>query len=827
MKTDILYTISQIIKVWGLEHSSLKNDSEIKHLSVDTRSIINGENTMFFALEGSISNGHDFIDKAIQKGVKNIVCNYIPKHLEDSSVNFIIVNNVLQYLQELVAWHRSQFDIETIGITGSNGKTIVKEWLVSLCNDHNVIASPKSYNSQVGVPLSVWPMNSEHNLGIFEAGISTVNEMSALAKIIQPTIGLFTNIGDAHDTGFASRVQKIEEKLDLFDHCQSIIYCSDHSQIHEAISNRFRDKKLLTWGSATHNNIFFIEDRRIVGSSAIINICIDNLKYEVKLPFVDKASIENAMHTLGCGIVLGYDVREFIQRMTMLDNVPMRLEMKYGPDGCLIINDTYTADLAALKIGLDFLEQQAGDRKRWLVLSDFAHMSDNGNFIKELVETIKPYNFTRITAIGRQLNDLKSHVGNHIQFENFLNYQDALSSIKREDIADTALLVKGARSFQLDKMVDQLVHRHHSTTLETDLEAVDQNLRYFSSLLHNSSKIVAVIKASAYGSGSEELARFLQYRKVATLAVAYADEGIYLRARGVTMPIMILNPDDAVVDDLLNYQLEPEVYDISQLEHLTKSIAKKSSGESLNIHIKIDSGMHRLGFMPSEITALCALLEGNKYVNVKSIFSHLSGSEDASLDEYTHKQASVFIENYEILCKVLNYRPLRHLLNSSGILRFKEYHYDWVRLGLGLYGIDSHGEYDDFLEKAHTLKAKVIQIKSLSLGDSVGYNRKGILKADSKIAIVNIGYADGLKRAVGNGAWSAMINGKQYPTIGNVCMDLTMFDIGLTSDVKVGDDVILFSKIKPIEEMAMACNTIPYEILTSIGTRVKRIYTHG
>jgi alanine racemase len=821
------YHISDIARLLINQDLSPQKEGIVKFISIDSRKIFDGLHTIFFALPGALNDGHQFIDVAIQKGVKNIVCRYIPSSVSDADVNFIVVDDVLKSLQVMVAWHRSKFNLEIVGITGSNGKTTVKEWLLNLCENHRVCANPKSYNSQVGVPLSIWQLDRSHTLGLFEAGISTVGEMSKLAKIIKPTIGLITSIGDAHDAGFKDKSEKISEKLNLLESCHSIIYCKDHIFIDESIQKRYGDKKLLSWGYNDQSSLFTIELVEAGSTFTRLNLKICGQTHKAKLPFTNAAAIENAMHCLATALTLGYEVTAVLENLQRLTNIPMRLEMKYGIGRCLIINDTYTADLSALKIGIDFLDQQAGDRSRWLMVSDFEHLGSNkSSFLKAFVEIISPYDISRIFTLGKTMADLKSFLPSHIKLDSYNSIEGMLSDIKQEELSNAAILVKGARRFRLDALVDKLAYRHHSTCLETDLQAVDHNLRFFSSLLKEQTKIIAVIKASAYGSGSEELARFLQYRKVAALAVAYADEGVYLRKCGVYLPIIILNPDNVVVDDLIKYKLQPEVYSHEQLSFLIQCL-QSYSDETLHIHLKMDTGMHRLGFMKEDIDTLVDLLLQSKEIRVESIFSHLAGSEDDSLNDFTHGQAKLFMEAYDKISKALGYKPLRHLLNSSGILRFENYHFDRVRLGLGLYGIDSHGEYGNYLEKAHTLKAKIIQIKSLSKGDTVGYNRRGMLKEDSRIAIINIGYADGLKRMVGNGNWSASIRGKLYPTIGNVCMDLTMLNLGTDENIQVGDEVILFSKEKAIEDMAGSCKTIPYEILTSIGPRVKRIYTQG
>ncbi len=820
------YTPNELARIMDCEHPVVANSSaEILWLSYDTRQLVDPSVTLFFALNGAFDHGHIYINHAIASGVVNIVCDNNWSDFQ-SNVNYYRVPNVLEALQHLATFHRAQFDIEVIGITGSNGKTTVKEWLSQLIDDRRVVKSPKSYNSQLGVPISVWQMSDQDDLAIFEAGISQPKEMERLAEIINPTIGLMLNIGDAHDAGFDSRSQKIKEKLKLFTRSKSIIYCSDHAEVAAEIDTQLPNVEKISWGRVV-GSLFKITDQRYSSDRMEISIHYKNEEHLLLIPFTNDASIENCLHCIAVCLTFGYDIKSLSHRLLRLHNLPMRLEMKSGDDDAIIVNDTYSADIHSLRVALQFLSQQSGDRTRTLILSDFEQLDlSSDQFVDALAAMVNKYNISKVVGIGNDIAQLSNKLTSDIAFYHYHNVDSLIEDLHRLGFERNAILIKGARRFGLERVVHLLSQKRHTTVLETDMQAIDHNIRYFSSLLGAKTKMVAVIKAAAYGSGSAALAKFLAFRQVDALAVAYADEGVYLRQNNVDKPIIILNPDSASIVDLFQYNLEPEIHGMALLDSLISYISIHSTS-TIQVHIKIDTGMRRLGFLAEEVDVMINKICANPAIHIKSIFSHLSGSEDKSLDYFTHEQVNILNQTYLKISAAIGYHPLKHILNSSGILRFPEYHFDWVRLGLGLYGIDSTGQFGHYLEKAHTFKSTVIQIKPVSSGDTVGYNRNGIVSKSGFIAILNVGYADGLRRLAGNGLYSIEINGKSYPTIGNICMDLTMVELGQMHNVKVGDEAIIFGKTKSLNDLAIVCQTIPYEIITSISQRVKRIYTHA
>lgn len=825
-----MYTPNQIIKILNVSNSSLiELASTISILGLDTRNLLNPTHTLYFALKGNLHDGHYFVEDAFEKGVRNFVVNddyIIPTTIK---ANFYFVPNTLDALQSLSKFHKESFRLEkVIGITGSNGKTTIKEWLGQLLSDKRVVKSPKSYNSQTGVPLSLWQINKEHKTGIFEAGISQKDEMIRLQKLIRPDIGIITNIGDAHAAGFKSMKEKLKEKIILFQEAETIIFNEDDLLIAFEIKEAYSNKKLLSWGFHPQSSFCQIINITKQKNLSSIKISIGKFDHTLKVPFSDDASIQNIMHCLVLLLHLNYSFEEIQEKVTTLHNLPMRLEMKEGIDGSIIINDTYNADMQSLQVALDFLNQQSGSLEKMLIISEF-EQSDLSflEFSTILASLIKQNEIKIVIGIGKLMVDLHKILGNDVLFYAFPTTSELGNNLAKINIQNKAILIKGARKYQLDSIVQLLSAKSHSVVLETDLHALDHNLSFFSKKLNKNTGVIAVIKASAYGSGSHELGKFLEYKKVDYLAVAFVDEGISLRANGITLPIMILNPDVSHLEDFLQYNLEPEVYSLEFLEDLIKSIESLPFETQVKVHLKLDTGMHRLGFMSEDIEQLVNILKNNDQVYLSTIFTHLSSSEDSADDLFTHNQVKTFNFLYQKITSKIGYSPKKHVLNTSGILRFPEYHFDLVRLGLGLYGVDSTHLFTNELEKVHTLKAKIIQIKSLSDSDLIGYNRKGKLSKPGQIAIVNIGYADGLMRTSGNGRYTLEIQGKEFPIIGNVCMDLTIVDIGSNSGLKVGDEVIIFGKQKPIEHFAEVNQTIPYEILSRISSRVKRIYTKG
>lgn len=821
-----MWNAAKIASVLGADLSRIADpDCIIKHITTDTRRVEAPSQTLFFALTGSMHDGHTFIHDALDKGVKNIVAEKDPGPVH---ANVFLVPDSLKALQKLAAHHRASFsDIEVIGITGSNGKTTIKEWLYQMIQDRQVVKSPKSYNSQTGVALSVWQIRDGDRLGIFEAGISRLNEMENLQKMILPDIGLFTMLGDAHAEGFGSLTEKLNEKLRLFKSAHTIIFEEDDLIVSMSIREEYPDKTLMSWGWSQNATLFRIIDIQKSNYQSRILIERGGKQESLIIPFSDAASTENALHCAATMIVLGFDNSQINEALKRIQIIPMRLEMKNGLQGSILINDTYNADIQSLKIALEFLSQQSGSREKVVILSDFMQTGlDESTLNHRLAALIQNHSITHLIGVGTTAASLEKHLDPFILFSSFASTEEMIQNLPSVDLKNKAILVKGARKFRLERLVEALSEKAHTAVMETDLQSVDFNLRYFSGQLSQGTRLIAVIKASAYGSGSEELARFLEFRKVAYLAVAFIDEGIQLRKAGVLLPIIILNPDRNGVLDMIRYDLQPEVYSLEQLREINGLMA---SGEQkpFNIHLKIDTGMHRLGFMQEDIDEMCRLIAENKMLCVSSVFSHLSSSEDPGDDAFTHDQVKKLNLYYEEIIRQLGYRPMKHILNSAGIIRFPQYHFDLVRLGLGLYGIDTTETIANKLEKVHTLKATVVQIKYLHADEYVGYNRRGRIESAGKVAIINIGYADGLMRKAGNGRYSVRIHGHDYPVIGNVCMDLTIVNIFNNNDIKVGDEAIIFGKDKPVEALAAVCDTIPYEIISRISGRVKRLFIQG
>jgi alanine racemase len=824
-----MYKASDILKILQTHPADIAHpDAEITYLSTDSRRLNIPHCTLFFALPGHLHDGAVFIMDAIEKGVCNIVASRKPEGLP-AHVNVFLVLDPLQALQHIARHHREAFPgLEVVAITGSNGKTIVKEWLAQLITDKKVIKSPKSYNSQTGVALSLWQISVQDEVGIFEAGISRTGEMARLEAMIRPETGIFTMIGDAHAEGFVSRKQKLYEKLILFRHAKTIIFNADDAEVAAAIHELYPDKQICSWGASEKSTLFHVTGYRKLETGTLATLKFENQSCELLLPFIDPASVQNALHCIAYLLHKRYKWEYIAQAVGRLHNISMRLELKKGILNTLLINDTYNADIQSLVIALDFLQEQAGfQRNKILVISDFLQTGlTESAFCEKISALILSHNISVVAGIGPQLAELHTRLNPTVRFLHFDNTEDLLHSISEIVVPGSAILVKGARVFRLERVITALSDKAHTAILETDLQAVGHNLSYFSSMTSPETRIIAVVKAAAYGSGGEELARFLQFRKVGYLAVAFIDEGVQLRTSGISMPIMVLNPDRNGIEALIKHQLEPEVYSLEQLEEIS-AMLESLSIKNFPVHIKLDTGMHRLGFMPEEVNLLCDVLEGNPSIQVASVFSHLSSSEDPDDDAFTHAQVQMFLGVYEKMVDRIGYRPMRHILNSSGIVRFMEYHFEMVRLGLGLYGIDSSQLISLKLEKVHTLKATVIQIKQVGFGGTVGYNRKGKIREGSRVAIINIGYADGLIRLAGNGHYKVVIQNREYPITGNICMDLTIVDIGTDIHIRVGDEVIIFGKMKPVEELAAVCKTIPYEILSRISGRVRRVFVQG
>ena len=805
-----------------------------QYLLTDSRQLSFAARSIFFALAGERHDGHRFPSDLYQRGVREFVVEKaaltpaLKTKLESwPEATVWVVPDSLKALQNIVARHRAQFSIPVVGITGSNGKTIVKEWLTQLlAASERVVASPKSYNSQIGVPLSVWNLNETHTIGLFEAGLSRPHEMERLEPIIRPTIGIFTNIGSAHDEGFRSRKQKITEKLRLFTHAKKLIFCKDHAEIDEEVRLILRQVNptlhTIAWGSAEFAEVRvayeLLENKTVVSFTGTLGT------HRFETHFRNEASLENLTHCLVFLLDFGLKPEVIQERIRSLLPVSMRLQLKEGIHHSYVIDDTYNNDFQGLAIALNFLSQQESRRRRAVILSD---VLQSGQPAEELYTTINQLfhekNIDLLVGIGSEIAQQAKFF--NIAEKYFYQNTDAfLREFSLDLIADSVVLVKGARPFQFEKIVNRLQHKVHGTVLEINLDALTHNLNYYRNKVGAGTKIMVMVKAFAYGSGSAEVANLLQFHRVDYLAVAYADEGVALRQSGITLPIMVMNPDRSTFDNLLEFQLEPELYSRRILDEWLSFVAEKTSSVSVpGVHIKLDTGMHRLGFEAHDYDWLSQTLAQNPDLKVRSVFSHLVGADEGDLNPFSRQQFERFSFGATRLEAALGYAVIKHILNSAGIVRFPEYKLDMVRLGIGLYGLEATGQEQRFLQTVGSLKSNISQIKHLKAGDTVGYGRRGQLTRDTVIGTIALGYADGYDRGLGNGVGHVCVNGTLCPTVGNICMDMTMIDLTEATAAE-GDEVVIFGKEIPITELAERVGTIPYEILTGVSERVKRVF---
>ncbi|MBK0379070.1 bifunctional UDP-N-acetylmuramoyl-tripeptide:D-alanyl-D-alanine ligase/alanine racemase [Mucilaginibacter segetis] len=812
------YPVNEIKQLISAE-GDIVNNNQITTLITDSRRITNPATALFFALSGR-RDGHEFIADAYTTGVRSFVVTHKPDTIM-TDADFLIVDDVLAALQTLAAYHRSQFDMEVIGVTGSNGKTIVKEWLYQLlCPDRNIVRNPKSYNSQIGVPLSVWQMNDTHNLGIFEAGISTVNEMEKLETIIKPTIGVLTHIGTAHDEGFESAEQKIREKLKLFVNCKQIIY--EYDELLKYKSD-IEGKQLFSWSRKFKLADLYVFSDTVIADKYYLRGTYKGQEVECLVPFRDDASVENAIICWATMLAMGYKPTEADSRIERLIPVSMRLELKHGSNNCSIIDDSYNSDLQSLEIALNFLMQQNQYQKKTLILSDIYQSGLSQEILyKQVADMVHTKKVNSFIGVGKALNEYQ-HYFKAPEQHFYTDTDELLKDLPDLHFRQETILIKGSRSFMFERISQALVQKAHETVLEINLNALLGNLNFYKAKLHPGVKIMAMVKAYSYGSGTFEVANILQYNKVDYLTVAYTDEGIALREGGINLPIMVLSPEPQAYAKLTENKLEPVMYSFGLLDGFVK-YAQQNGIKTYPVHIKIDSGMHRLGFEEFEFDALCDLLEVNNYIKVQSVFSHLVASDAPEHDLFTLQQIKIFENACSRIEDALGYKVIKHISNTSGITRWPTAQYDMVRLGIGLYGIDAAIEPgDNELKPVATLKTTVSQVKKIMATDTIGYNRNGSLAKDGKIATVRIGYADGYLRAFGNGVGKMRINGKLAPTVGNISMDMCMLDVS-EIDLREGDEVIVFDETLRIEELAREIGTIPYEILTNISQRVKRVY---
>jgi len=788
--------------------SVIENDAVIEDISLDSRLVTNPEETLFFAVDGVQHDGHDFMGELVERGVRHFI---VERDVDISKTcHFLRVENSISALQKLVKYHRSQYEISVIGITGSNGKTTTKEWLSQVLSpSFKLIKSPKSFNSQVGVPLSVWKINSTYELGIFEAGISQAGEMEKLAKIIQPTIGIFTTIGPAHDEGFENRAQKIREKALLFEESEVIICRKDNREVYEHLHKKFAGRcfswSLTDAGADVAFKYLETDDQYEVTYKSDI--------YHFRLPFKFDIWVENALHVITTSLYLGLSESQIQEGLNLLNPVKMRLQVKPGVSQTYIIDDTYNNDLQGLEVALNFLKSQRQKERKTVILSDLFQTGLQEEKIYEYINgLLEKDGIGRIIGIGPNISRNQHLFSMEGRF-----YEDTVSFLNNPpSFSQEMILVKGARKFQLERIVRDLELNTHRTVLEINFESIIHNLKQYKSRLNPQTKLMVMVKAFAYGGGSLEIANLLQFHKVDYLGVAYLQEAINLRKNGIKIPIMVMSPDMSDLDMYAEYNLEPEVFTFEIIDAIEKM------GESLSVHLKLETGMNRLGFVEEELDLLIEKLKKCSNLNVKAIFTHLSSSDNREDDDFTRNQLAAFERMYDKLSSALEISPMRHVLNSSGILRFPDFQYDMVRLGIGLYGYDP-AITGIQLRPVSTLKSRVSQLKKVEKGGSIGYGRMGKADEDKVIAIVPIGYADGYSRIYSNGRGKVSINGLLFPTIGNVCMDMIMIDV-TGSDIEQGDEVIIFGHEPTIQQLAEWAETIPYEILTSVSQRVKRVY---
>ncbi|MCD8261403.1 MAG: bifunctional UDP-N-acetylmuramoyl-tripeptide:D-alanyl-D-alanine ligase/alanine racemase [Bacteroides sp.] len=815
------YTIEKIAEITGAVRVG-DAPAVIDWLLTDSRSLCFPEETLFFALKSKRNDGSKYIPELYLHGVRIFVVSELPENREEfSGSNFLVVADPLKALQKLSEVHRSSFRIPVVGITGSNGKTVVKEWIHQLISpDRIIVRSPKSYNSQIGVPLSVWQLSKETELGVFEAGISEMGEMRALQSVIQPTIGVFTNIGGAHQENFFSLHEKCMEKLTLFKNCEVVIYNGDDILVSECVAQSMLTSREIAWSKVDKEKPLYIVSAEKKENHTVVSYRYLGLDNQYTIPFVDDASIENSINCLATSLYLMLSPGQIAERMPKLEPVAMRLEVKQGKNGCILINDSYNSDLASLDIALDFLERRSQGKtlKKTLILSNMYETGHGvNNLYRKVAQLVHKRGVDKIIGVGSDIVTAEKRF--EIEKYFFRTTEELLASGMLHRLRNEIVLIKGASSFGFDRISDLLELKVHETILEINLNALVDNLNYFRSKLDPDTKLICMVKASAYGAGSYEIAKTLEEHRVDYLAVAVADEGYELRKAGITGAIIIMNPEFSSFKTLFNHKLEPEVYNFHLLEALIKE-AEKEGVTNFPIHIKLDTGMHRLGFEPSDIPRLIEWLKKQTALFPRSVFSHLAASDSEALDDFTRGQIEKFRKASDELQIAFPHKILRHICNSAGTERFKEAHLDMVRLGIGLYGVNCHNQ---MIHNVSTLKTTILQIKEVPKEETVGYSRKGVLTRDSRIAAIPIGYADGLNRHLGNGRGYCIVNGRKAPYVGNICMDICMIDV-TDIDCKEGDKAIIFGAELPITVLSDILDTIPYEVLTGISERVKRVY---
>lgn len=829
-----MYQLSFISLASKAQWLGNKTDYPVQHIFTDSRQLGTETNMLFIAIVTHRSDGHLYIPDAYAKGVRCFLVSKEPDYKSYPEAAFLLVSDTIAALQLLAANIRQQFKIPVIGITGSNGKTIVKEWLSYLLRNHfDIVRSPKSYNSQIGVPLSVWQMNKEHSLGIFEAGISQTGEMELLERIIRPDIGIFTNIGEAHTQGFINARQKINEKLQLFKHADLLIFCRDYHELNECVSvfaqtikaNTGKSLQLFSW-SYKHESTLLIKSVQKTKGKTTICAIYKHEEISIIIPFTDAASIENAINCWCTLLYFNISYQEIAEGMNALKPISMRLELLQGDNNCILINDSYNSDLRSLSIALDMLDQQKQQKTKTVFLSDLQQTGRTEVALyREVAAILKERNVQRFFAIGPSLLHNKDlfESDKYIETHFFEDTESFLQQIHVYTFEDEAILLKGSRSFAFEKIILLLEQKIHQTVMTVNLSSLLSNLDAFRRRLKPEVKTMAMVKASSYGSGGYEIANVLKDAKVDYLTVAYADEGVALRKADIDMPIMVMSPSTESFDRMILWNLEPEIFNMRSLKQFI-NVARNLGVKDYPIHIKLDTGMHRLGFMANEIEILITTVSSEPCLRIASIFSHLAASDDVSFSEFTHQQGTAFKQMSARIIDAIGYRPLLHLCNTAGIVMYPEYHFDMVRLGLGLYGIDGSGMLNEQLQQISTLKTTIAQIKEIPAGETIGYSRRGKAQKNMRIATICIGYADGYPRSLSNGVAFVMINNKAAKLIGSIAMDMCMVDITDIEAVQEGDEVIIFGDALPIQQLANWAGTIPYEIMTSISQRVKRVY---
>jgi Alr-MurF fusion protein len=816
-----------------------------KILLTDSRFLSDSTNSIFFAINGERHDGHQFVLDLYEKGIrefvleKNVVnaSKNLTLFIEKTDVTVWLVQNSIKALQNLAAQKRAKYNYPVVGITGSNGKTIVKEWLSALLeNDFEIVKSPRSYNSQIGVALSVWEMTDKYDLGIFEAGISLQNEMQQLENIIKPEIGIFTNIGPAHNEGFRSIKTKISEKLRLFRNSKVLIYCKDYQELNEEITIFLKAVnpgiELIGWSFEKENNETVLTTTK--NNITCVTLNYKGNQYNLEIPFIDKASIENAINCAYSGLhILTQQAKSdaielFLTKFKWLKPVAMRLELKQATNNNYIIDDTYNNDLSGLKMALNFMSQHHTKRNKVVIVSDILQTGlAEVDLYKSLADLVASQEISFLIGIGTKISEHKnlfSHLSK-TQPQFFETTENFINQFNFSNLHDSLILIKGARPFGFERIVSKMVMKVHGTVFEINLDALTHNLNFYRNKIGSDTKIMVMVKAFAYGSGSMEVASWLQYHRVDYLAVAYPDEGADLRQNGIKLPIMVLNSDPETFHKIFEFDLEPEIYSLSLLKAYAAFKQNNYPEIDSKIHLKVDTGMHRLGFIESDIVEMVGILNKESKIKVASIFSHLVGADEVEHVAFSKTQIANF-NNYSLkIIEAIGYEPIRHICNSAGIVRFPEAKFDMVRLGIGLYGVEVAGLETSALEVVGTLKTTISQIKTLVKGDTVGYGRRGEIEKETKIATIAIGYADGFDRRFSRGKISVMVNDVLCPTVGNVCMDMTMIDV-TKAKCKEGDEVIIFGKNPNIIELSKTIETIPYELLTGVSERVKRVFYH-